>query len=52
MEKVIAVDVASNEEISLFDKTIHGWDGFVSGFFYFLLALMVFMSKDLLKFRF
>lgn len=29
VQQIIAVDIESNEEILLFDKMIHGWNGFV-----------------------
>lgn len=31
VQKVVAVDIETNEEILLFDKALHGWDGFIAG---------------------
>ena len=30
-QKIVAIDIKTNEEILLFDKTLHGWDGFITG---------------------
>jgi hypothetical protein len=30
VQKVVAVDVYTNEKILLFDKTLHGWGGFIT----------------------
>ena len=30
VQRIVAVDAKSNEEILLFDKMLHGWDGFIS----------------------
>ena len=33
VQRVIAIDTKSNEEILLFDKMLHGWDGFITNAF-------------------